>query len=121
FTFHISREASGLGVVMARGEEGLQVLRNHVVEHRMARIPGCVGGNGWRYTSPHGQQGENGSARSCPQLYCSFVQHTSQMLTWECGERHGTHRLAPAATLRCPRDGSGKSAFEIPIRRWAKQ
>src|SRR5256884_9524977 len=70
---------------MARGEEGLQVLRDHGVEHRMAGIPGCIGGNGWRHTSPHGQQGENGQARSCPQLYCSNVQYTSKKLTREWG------------------------------------
>jgi hypothetical protein len=32
----------------------------------------------------------------------------------EGAETRGTHRLAPAATLCCPR-GGGKSAFEIPI------
>src|SRR3989442_9000420 len=58
----------------------------------MAGIPGCVGGNRWRHTSPHGQEGENGSARSCPQLYCSFVQYTSKNLTRECG---GNMRDAP--------------------------
>src|SRR5438128_3965147 len=58
----------------------------------MAGIPGCVGGNRWRHTSPHGQQGENGSARSCPQLYCSFVQYTSKKLTWRWG---GNTRYAP--------------------------
>ena len=31
----------------------------------------------------------------------------------EGAETRGTHRLAPAATLCCPR-GGGKSAFEIP-------
>src|SRR5215470_14668381 len=70
---------------MARGEEGLQVLRDHVVEHRAAGIPRCVGSNRWRHTSPHVQVGSNGSARSCHQLYCSFVQYTSKKLTRECG------------------------------------
>src|SRR5437879_6832078 len=107
FTFHISREASGLGVVMARGEESLQVLRNHVVEHRLVRIPGCVGGNGWRHTSPHGQQGENGQARSCPQLYCSNVQYASKNLTRECG---GNIRDASPCSAAV-----AKSAFGIPI------
>src|ERR671924_2107714 len=104
-----------MGVVMARGEEGLQVLRNHVVEHRLARIPGCVGGNGWRHTSPHEQQGENGSTRSYPQLYCSFVQYSSEMLSRRGGGSTGTHHYAAAATLRCPRGGVAKSAFEILI------
>src|SRR5215831_18117154 len=90
---------------MARGEEGLQVLRDHGVEHRLARIPGCIGGNGWRHTSPHGQQGENGQARSCPQLYCSYVQYTSKKLpwgwggnTWDAGSCRGSH--AACATRR---------------------
>src|SRR5262249_58112000 len=65
----------------------------------------------WHYCSiPTGKR----SARSGPQLYCSSVQYASKILTWECGESRGTHRLAPAATLRCPRGGGGKSAFEIP-------
>src|SRR5215472_12714245 len=91
---------------MARGEEGLQVLGDHVVEHRAAGIPRCVGGNGWRHTSPHGQQGENGRARSCPQLYCSFVQYTSKKLIrgWGRNMRYAS-----------PCYGGGKIAFKILI------
>src|SRR5262245_50335830 len=116
FTFHIRREARGLGVVTARGEEGLQVLGNHMVEHRLAGIPGCVGGNRWRHTNPRRQQGGDGSTRSRPQLYCSFVQYASKMLSRRCGGNTGTHHHAAAATLRCPRGGGAKSAFEILIR-----
>jgi len=50
----IGRQARGICTSLARGEESLQVLRDHGVEHRLAGIPGCVGGNGWRHTSPHG-------------------------------------------------------------------
>jgi hypothetical protein len=53
--FHIRRQAGRIRVVMARGEESLQGLRDHGVEHRLAGIPGCVGSNGWCQTSPHGQ------------------------------------------------------------------
>src|SRR5262252_1837619 len=81
FTFHIRRQACGIGISLARGEEGLQVLRNYVVEHRAAGIPGCVGSNRWRHTSPHGQQGEKENARSCSSIYCSNVQYTSKKLT----------------------------------------
>src|SRR6266568_5642051 len=73
----------------------------------MAGIPGCVGSNGWRHTSPHGQQRENGRARSCLQLYCSFVQYTSKMFGWR---EEGNTRYAP----RCPCGGSGKIAFVFP-------
>src|SRR5215813_12286548 len=97
-----------MGVVMARGEEGLQVLRNHVVEHRLARSPGCVGGNGWRHTSPHVQVGSNGSARSCHQLYCSNVQYTSKKLTRKGG---GNMR----DTSPCRAAAVVESAFGIPI------
>src|SRR5262249_39386313 len=45
--------------------------------------------------------GENGSTRSCPQLYCSFVQYASEMLSRRCGGNTGTHHHAAAATLRC--------------------
>src|SRR5262249_35502353 len=106
FPCHIRREARSLGVVMARGEEGLQVLRNHFVEHRIAGITRCVGGNRWRHTSPHRQQGEEGSARSCPLIYCSNVQYTSKKLTWECG---GNMRGASPCCAAVP-----KSAFKLP-------
>src|SRR5262249_53122414 len=92
---------------MARGEEGRQVLRNHFVEHRIAGITRCVGGNRWRHDSPHRQQGEDGSARSCPPIYCSNVQCTSKKLTRECG---GNMRGASPCRAAVP-----KSAFGIPI------
>src|SRR5262249_60763944 len=60
---------------------------------------------GWWYTT----------ARSCPQLYCSNVQYTSEMLFRRCGGNTGTHHHVAAATLRCPRGGLAKSAFEILI------
>ncbi len=41
-TLHIRRQAGGPGVGIERGEKGLQVLRDHVVEHRAAGVPGCV-------------------------------------------------------------------------------
>src|SRR5262245_53872196 len=91
---------------MERGEKGLQVLRDHGVEHRLAGIPGCIGGNRWRHNSPHGQQGEDGSARNCPQLYCSFVQYTSKNLIRGWGRN--TRYVSPCR-------GGGKRAFKIPI------
>src|SRR5262245_45428995 len=94
---------------MARGEEGLQVLRNHVVEHGLAGIPGCVGGHGWCHTSSHGQQGEDGSTRRCPQLYCSFVQYTSKKVDEECG---GNMRDTPL----CRRRHSALSAYPLSAR-----
>src|SRR5262245_51844787 len=92
---------------MARGEEGLQVLRNHCVEHRIAGITRRVGGNRWRHNSPHRQQGEDESARSCPPIYCSNVQYTSKKLTRECG---GNMRDASPC-----RAAVAKSAFGIPV------
>src|SRR5215831_10664132 len=89
---------------MARGEESLQVLRDDGVEHRLAGISGCVGGNGWRHTSPHVQVGSNGSARICHQLYCSFVQYTSKKLIRGWGRN--THYASPCR-------GGGKIAFKI--------
>src|SRR5438093_1265529 len=74
-TFHIRRQAGGLGVIRERGEKGLQVLRDHVVEHRAAGIPRYVGGHRWRHTSPHLDVGRDGSARICYLLYCSYVQY----------------------------------------------
>src|SRR5262249_10593485 len=108
-TFHIRRQAGGLGVIRERGEKGLQVLRDHVVEHRAAGIPRYVGGHRWRHTSPHGQQGEKGNARSCLPIYCSFVQYTSKIFGWR---EEGNKRYAP----RCPCGASGKIAFVFPIR-----
>src|SRR5262249_47499210 len=94
---------------MARGEEGLQVLGNHFVEHRIAGITRRVGGNRWRHNSPHRQQGEDGSARSCPPIYCSIVQYTSKKLTREWG---GNMRDASPC-----RAAVAKSTFGIPIHR----
>src|SRR5215471_4189421 len=82
---------------MARGEESLQGLCNHSVEHRLAGIPRCVGGNRWRHTSPHGQEGEDGRARICPLLYCTYVQYTSKMFGWGKKETSGMHRVVRAA------------------------
>src|SRR5262249_42355459 len=84
---------------MQRGEKGLQVLRDHVVEHRATGIPRCVGGHGWRHTSPHGQQGENGSTRSCHSIYCSFVQYASKMFPEDTEETRGTHHRATVPSL----------------------
>src|SRR5215510_9727751 len=100
---------------MPRGEKGLQVLRNHSVEHRLAGIPGCVGGNRWRHTNPRRQQGVDGRTRSYPQLYCSFVQYASKMLCRRCGGNTGTHHHVAVATLWCPHGRVAKSAFEILI------
>ena len=107
FALDIGRQAHGIRISLARGEKGLQVLRDHVVEHRAAGIPGCVGGNGWRHTNPHRQQGENGNARSCPPIYYSNVQYTSKKLTREC---EGNMRDASPC-----RAAVAKSAFEILI------
>src|SRR5262245_4061568 len=74
----IGRQAGGLGVIRERGEKGLQVLRDHVVEHRAAGIPRCVGGHRWRHTRPHVQEGSKGSARKCHLIYCTNVHYTSK-------------------------------------------
>src|SRR5262249_16916856 len=104
----IGRQAGGLGVIRERGEKGLQVLCDHVVEHRAAGIPRCVGGHRWRHTSPRVQVGRDGSARICHLIYCTYVQYSSKMFGW--GEE-GNKRYAP----RCPHGGGSKIPFEIPI------
>src|SRR4030095_15319870 len=107
---------------MQRGEKGLQVLRDHVVEHRAAGIPRCVGGHRWCHTSPHGQQGESGSARRCPQLYCSFVQYTSKKVDEGMRRKYAGYTTLPPPSLcvsRYPHGGGGKIAFVFPIRRAA--
>src|SRR6266705_2555802 len=70
FTFHISREASGLGGVMVRGEEGLQVLRNHVVEHRMARNPGV---RRWQRLAPYKPPRTAGRERKYQELPATIL------------------------------------------------
>src|SRR5262249_50104836 len=37
----------------------------------------------WCHTSPHDQDGSEGSARSYHQLYCTYVQYTSTMLHFD--------------------------------------
>src|SRR5436190_19081596 len=50
---------------MERGEEGLQVLRNHVVEHRMARIPGV---RSWQLLAPYEPPRTAGREWKCREL-----------------------------------------------------
>jgi hypothetical protein len=38
FAFHISGQASGVGIGVERGEKGLQMIGNDVIEHSGARI-----------------------------------------------------------------------------------
>src|SRR5215831_14964562 len=99
FTFHIRRQAGGLGVFRERGEKGLQVLRDHVVAHRAAGIPRCVGGHRWRHTSPHVQVGRDGRARICRLLYCTYVQYTSKMFGWGKKKTRGMRRVVRAAAV----------------------
>src|SRR5262245_5024524 len=85
----------------------------------MAGIPGCVGGHGWCHTSPHGQQGEDGSTRRCPQLYCSFVQYTSKKVDEGMRRKYAGYTTLPPPSLcviRYPHGGGGKIAFVFPIR-----
>src|SRR6266446_10869743 len=42
---HIGGQALGIGVGVERGEKGLGMVRDHLVEHRPARITWFVGGN----------------------------------------------------------------------------
>src|SRR5919109_1992248 len=44
-TSYIRRQACGIGVGVERGEKGLEMVRDHFIEHRVARIAWCVGGN----------------------------------------------------------------------------
>ena len=48
FAFYISGQAFGIGVVVERGEKGLQVFRDHLVEDCAARVTGFVGGSSRR-------------------------------------------------------------------------
>ncbi len=81
-----------------RGEKGLQVLRDHVIEHRAAGISGCVGSHRWRHTSPHGQQGEKGHAISYPSilLICSVYK---QNVTLELWRKHAGRTAVPQQPL----------------------
>src|SRR5215510_2139970 len=70
-----------------------------MVEYRAAGIPRCVSGHGWRHTSPHGQQGEKGSARSCHSIYCSNIQYASKMFPEDTEDTRGTHHRATVPSL----------------------
>src|SRR5207249_3033465 len=49
FTLDIGRQAFGIRISLARGEKSLEMVRNHFVEHRAARIAWFVGGNSRRH------------------------------------------------------------------------
>jgi hypothetical protein len=43
FSLYIGRQAFGIRVGVERGEKGLQIFRDHFIEHRAAQIPWFVG------------------------------------------------------------------------------
>jgi hypothetical protein len=44
FAFHIGGEASGVRIGVERSEQRLQIIGHHLVEQRLARIMGGIGG-----------------------------------------------------------------------------
>ena len=46
---HIGGQAFGIGIGGERGEKGLEMFRDHFIEHRTARIAWFVGGNSRRH------------------------------------------------------------------------
>src|SRR5262249_12098401 len=91
------------------------MVGNHVIEHRVAWIPGFIGGNRWRHESTLRTVGREWKYQELPPnilLKCSVYK---QNVTLGYG---GNTRDAPPCycllTLRCPH-GGGKSAFEILI------
>ena len=77
---HVVGQAFGVGIVVKRGEKGLQVFRDHVVEHGAARIAGFVGGNSWRHESTHVQHCGDRGDKKCRRLYCTY-EHYSRKIT----------------------------------------
>jgi hypothetical protein len=52
---HVVGQAFGIGIVIEGGKKGLQVFRDHFIEHGTARNPRFVGDNRWRHESTHVQ------------------------------------------------------------------
>src|SRR5712691_7164820 len=50
FALYIGRQACGIGIGVERGEKGLEMVRDHFIEYRVARIAWFVGGNSRRHT-----------------------------------------------------------------------
>ncbi len=76
---HIGGQAFGIGVVVERGKKGLQVFRDHVVEHGATRVTGFVSGNSWRHESTHVQHCGDRGERKCHQLYCSYEHYSRKI------------------------------------------
>ena len=55
FALDIGRQTLSIEIGVERGEKGLEMVRDHFIEHRAARIAWFVGGNRWRHKSPHVQ------------------------------------------------------------------
>ena len=114
FTFHIGRQACGIGVVSARGEKGLQVLRDHGVEHRAGWDPGV---RRWQPLAPYEPPQTAGRGWKCQELPSTILLICSvykQNITSGYGGNTRDAPLCLLRTLRCPR-GGGKIAFEILI------
>jgi hypothetical protein len=60
----------------------------------MAGIPGCIGGNRWRHNSPHGQQGEGGSAKSYPK-YTAHMYSIQGKIDPGMGKKHAIRIALP--------------------------
>jgi hypothetical protein len=54
-TLHIRGQACGIGIVMERGKQRLQVFCDHLREHGAARLPWFVGGGSRHHESTHVQ------------------------------------------------------------------
>ena len=52
FVLHIGRPACGILSSLARGEKGLEMVCNHGIEHRAARIAGFVSSKSRRHACP---------------------------------------------------------------------
>jgi hypothetical protein len=83
FAFHISRQACGIRISIARGEKGLEMVRNDFIEHRAARIAWFVGAIAGAMRAPDVQYRGYGYARKYHRLYCTYVQYSRKYFSVE--------------------------------------
>ena len=80
FALDIGRQTLSIEIGVERGEKDLEMVRDHFIEHRAARIAWFVGGNSRSHGAPYVEyRGYRRDGKRYP-LYCTYVHYTRKIL-----------------------------------------